>query len=296
MFVMRRVRGCLGATRPLATAPQGSGDHTVGTWFQRAEPRTGIWSCILSSFTRMRNAIVLPHVDLPRPPKAGRVLVAGPDPDTVLLLGGGPTVGWGATIHELGVPGFFARWLTAATGRGAEVSVLADRSITVRTARRALDTLDLEQFDYVVLTLGVEDAVNGIRPAAWNAGLTDLLLHVRSACAAQTEILVAGIQPVRSIPIYDHPRAEPADARAQTLNRLTAAICAEIAGVTFVPMTGAPGASSEVGQTKKNYSRWAWLLVKAISIAPQPEGSSIELRRSGRTPESTPTAAPRVAV
>lgn len=218
----------------------------------------------MSSLTRIRNAFVLPHADLPRPPRHGQVLVAGPDPDRVLLLGGGPAVGWGAVIHDLGVPGFLARWLTAATGRGAEVTVVADPSITVHRAQRELDAVDLALFDHVVLTLGVEDAVAGVRPTSWRAALTDLLVRLRAACPETTLILVAGIQPVRSIAIYDHPRARPADERALVLNQLTAAVCAQIPGVTFVPMAGV-SAVSEAGHTKKNYSRWAWLLVKAMS-------------------------------
>jgi len=218
----------------------------------------------LSSLTRIRNAIVLPHADLPRPPRNGHVVVAGPDPDQILLLGGGPAVGWGTVIHDLGVPGFLARWLTAATGRGAEVTVVADPSISVQRARRSLDSVDLALFDYVVLTLGVEDAVDGIRPSAWRSALTEVLVRLRAECPEATPILVAGIQPVRSIPIYDHPRTRPADKRALTLNKLSAAVCAEIPGVTFVPMAGV-AAASEAGHTKKNYSRWAWLLVKAMS-------------------------------
>jgi lysophospholipase L1-like esterase len=204
---------------------------------------------------------------IPRPMDVPHAFSSGPDPDRLLLFGGGPAVGWGVVTHELGLAGFLTRALTGLTGRGADVRLLADPRLEVASAAGALTRMNLADFDAVVITLGVEDALRGIRLAAWRADLTRVLQQVRAGCSPLVPIFVAGVQPVRSIPAYDDPIAEPADRHAARMNEVTQTICREIPGVIFVPLPPDPESPSGPRRTPKNYPHWARLLAESIARA-----------------------------
>jgi hypothetical protein len=202
---------------------------------------------------------------IPRPSGGPLVSVAGPDALQVLLLGGGPAVGWGVATHELGLAGAMAREVSRQTGRGVDVLTVADHTIDIRSAGPAMQGLDLRSFDCVVLTLGVEDVVKGVRPARWSRQLTQLLDEMRGAASVGTHIVVAGIQPVRSIPVYDHPLADALTDEARRLNVLTASICAGRAQTTFVPLPADPANPPGPRRTPKNYPYFGSLLGLAIA-------------------------------
>jgi hypothetical protein len=176
-------------------------------------------------------------------------------------------VGWGVVTHELGLAGFLTRTLTALTGRGADVQIVADPQLGIASAGEALRRLRLTGFDSVVLTLGVEDALRGIRLSAWRAELTRLLRQLRADCSPDAQIFVAAVQPVRSIPAYAHRIAEPADRHAARMNQVTATVCSGIAGVVFVPLPPDPDSPPGPRRTPKNYPHWGGLLAESVARA-----------------------------
>jgi lysophospholipase L1-like esterase len=209
---------------------------------------------------------------IPRPRDVPHAFSSGPDPDRLLLFGGGPAVGWGVVTHELGLAGFLTRTLTGLTGRGADVRVVADPGLMAASAAGTLPDLHLPDFDAVVVTLGVEDALRGIRLRAWRADMTRVLQVLRARCSPHAQIFVAGVQPVRSIPAYDRHVAEPADRHATRMNEVTQTLCREIPGVVFVPLPPDPQSPPGPRRTPKNYPHWARVLAESIARAtPSPE-------------------------
>jgi len=85
----------------------------------------------------------------------------------------------------------------------------------------------------------------------------------------------------RSIPVFDSPLGDLADAHARRLNRATSVICADIPRADFVPLEGAPLPDSGRYRSPEVYSHWAGLL--AASMVP-----ALEAERFAFAREATP--------
>jgi hypothetical protein len=76
------------------------------------------------------------------------------------LFGGGPAVGYGVLSHDLALAGNLARGLTEATGHGIDIDVVAQVDLRCREMPTLLAEVDLEQFDIVVFSVGVQDVLD----------------------------------------------------------------------------------------------------------------------------------------
>ena len=215
---------------------------------------------------------------IPRPLGHAQASGRGPEPLQILLLGGGPAVSWGVASHDLGYAGWFAREPAQRTGRGVDVLVAADHSIDARAAIAAVRGFDLPSFDGIVLTLGVEDAVRGTRPSQWRRRMSVLINDIRAA-APELRIFVAGIQPIRSIPAYDHAIADALAVDARALDEEAELLCAGKRSVLYVAMQPQPWPISGPRRTPKDYPYWGSLLASGVAPA----------LRSGDSVEATPT-------
>jgi len=101
-----------------------------------------------------------PHVHAP-----------GTNPDRVLLTGDGAATGRGVRTHDLGLPGYLARALTARTGRATDVDIIVDGEMTAKTCREALKDVDLGRFDIIVLSIGSNEALTLLSVPAWREAL-----------------------------------------------------------------------------------------------------------------------------
>jgi hypothetical protein len=224
-------------------------------------------------------------MNIPTPTDAPQAHAAGLDSDRVLILGSGPAVGRGVMSHDLALPGALARAVSARTGRGVGVDVIAQSRMTAGTALAALGDLRLTRFDAVVLTLGVNESVTLAPERWWRLELTRLLLQLIRSSTGSTRVFVAGVQPIRSIPIFDSRLGSLADRHASALNRATAEICAEIPRATFVPFGGAPRPETGRYRSPDVFIHWAGLLAAAMVPA-------LEAERFALTQEVTPTTVP----
>ena len=213
---------------------------------------------------------------IPRPSDAPQAHSAGPDPERVLVFGGGPAVGWGVLSHDLALPGSLARALSARTGRGVDVDVISGPGITVSSALRAVDGLKLSRYNAIVVTLGVEDAVRLTSVRSWQRKLSKVLRHLEQDSSRSTQIFVAGVQPIRSIPVFDSRLGAMADPHARLLNRVTATVCEALPCTTFVPFTPAPNLSPGRRRTPKNYGHWAGLLADSMTASLDAQSLQIE--------------------
>ncbi len=200
---------------------------------------------------------------VPRPTGTPRAEAAGPLPHKVLLFGSGPAVGWGVSTHELALPGFVARELARTTGRGATVDVYASRSMTVESSIASLPE-GLDRYDAIVITLGINDALSLIRPAKWTQSTRHLIGEIRERTSPSTRIVVAGMQPLRSIPTYDSVFGSVADKHARMLNVITRQMCAALPNVEYAQLERGEAASDR-HRSPEAFRSWARALVNELT-------------------------------
>jgi hypothetical protein len=204
---------------------------------------------------------------LPRPRDAPESHSMGVDSDQVLIFGGGPAVGWGVLSHEIALPGALARALSRRTGRGADVYVVAVPRLKIGSAFDELSRIKLYRYDAAVITLGVNDAGALTSLASWGRDLARTLGMIGRRSSLDARIFVAGVHPIRSIPIYDSPLGSIADAHARKMNAISAEVCSRVPRVTYVPLSAPESCSPLRFRDAMSYRHWAEEL--ADSMAPQ---------------------------
>lgn len=203
--------------------------------------------------------------DVPVPTDAPQAHSAGVDPDRILIFGSGLAVGRGVVSHELALPGSLARALSAQTGRGVDVDLIANPRLTAATALLELTGVRLTRFDAIVLALGVNEAVNLVSAHAWRRDLVNLLRFLAATASRSTRIIVAGIQPIRSIPVFDSRIGNLADQHGRLLNRVTMRLVADMGDrVAFVPSSAAPTPPPGRYRSTETYAHWADVLASRM--------------------------------
>ncbi|MHB1171746.1 MAG: SGNH/GDSL hydrolase family protein [Lacisediminihabitans sp.] len=201
---------------------------------------------------------------VPRPADASRAHGDGVDPDRVLILGNGPAYGWGVLSHELALPGQLARELARATGRGIDVDLVTSPSI--RSTTHMITEIRAWRYDAIIVTFGVNEAIRLEPPKRWRASVEMLIHTLLGESAATTRIVIVGMQPIRSIPVYDSPLGSVADAHARTLNRITDELCGMFDKVSYLPLSApARAGGKERHRTAEQYHDWAKVLSEHVA-------------------------------
>ena len=123
--------------------------------------------------------------DTPILPPAGGAWdgeVPGPDPIRLLVFGDSTAAGVGAESQENALPGNLARELAARWNRGVQWTAIGESGATTRDLiERYLDDATEEEFDFVFLTVGANDAL-AVRPrAVFGRDLRLILDRLRTA-------------------------------------------------------------------------------------------------------------------
>lgn len=113
--------------------------------------------------------------------------------------------------------------------------VLAKSGGTVRSTLRRLDTLRPEEFDAVLIALGVNDAKNGVSLKNWVHGYNDLLDTLTEDFAAK-HICISGLPPVRYFPILPAPLNRVLGERAELFDRQLVQMANERTNTTHLPL------------------------------------------------------------
>ncbi|MDP3208513.1 MAG: hypothetical protein Q8M65_05140, partial [Rhodoglobus sp.] len=153
---------------------------------------------------------------------------------SILLLGGGPAVGFGVRSHDLGLAGNMARQLAAASGRTVSVQPVTDIDMRADAAATALGSVALDGFDAVVTTFGGNDALCLTTDSSWRRSLRGFLAGVADAVTGMPTFVV-GIAPITSIVVLPRIVRRRVDERVESLNRASRDVCVEFADATFVP-------------------------------------------------------------
>jgi GAF domain-containing protein len=156
---------------------------------------------------------------VPKPVDATSVSVEGADPDAVLLIGNGPAHGWGVVTHQLSLTGHLGRAVTARTERPCAVTYIGDETMNVSSVLAWVGDHDLTAYDVVVVVLGMNDAVRLTRVPVWRERFAELMDALTASIRPSARILVAGMQPVRSVTPYDSVLGGIAQRHAGRLDR-----------------------------------------------------------------------------
>ena len=174
---------------------------------------------------------------IPRPTGPPQAHSPGSNSDRVLILGGGPAAGWGVTSHDLALPGSLARALSTRTGRGTDVTLVADPLGFLEGLPNLLIGQDLSRINAVVVFIGVNDAVNLTTETAWERNMGLLLGALERETSDETYVYVMDIQPIRTIPAFDSWLGSIANAHARHLTARTERVCRGISRAVYLPLT-----------------------------------------------------------
>ncbi|GAB2977717.1 SGNH/GDSL hydrolase family protein [Frigoribacterium salinisoli] len=181
---------------------------------------------------------------LPRQPDVPFVHAAGPDPDRVLVVGCGPTLGRAVGEGELALPTQLTRLLSSATGRGSFVEADAATAVPLAEVVAVLGARDLSAHDAVVVVLGQDDAAAVSADRTWTALVHELVATVQRVGSASTELVVVGLQPSSLVPALRVAPGSIADRWVEELGELTLEALLEADGerdlVAFVPAPSTP--------------------------------------------------------
>ncbi len=200
-----------------------------------------------------------------RPDRVATIRRAGRAPHQVLAFGSGVLSGWGLQSHEAGLPGALADALHTGSGRGVDLTVIADSDPTGERALEALPGLRLRRFDALVVILGEDPAAALMRPGDWGHRFARLL-----------EAITSHVDTGRRVFIHDSSRTmlgnSPAVSgrvwrRAARLTAVTERTAAR-AGVRFAelaPSLHRIGVGGRFSPT--DYAAWADQMTDRIRLA-----------------------------
>lgn len=200
---------------------------------------------------------------VPRPFDDPHASAPGRNSDRILLFGAGLSVGWGVITHDLALPGFLARTLSSATGRGTDVYAVVDPDIQLAGALRQLNAMPLWRYDAIVIVLGVNEALSLTPVKKWRARLSELVTALTTSLGIP--IVIAGIQTIPSIPVYNSALGRVAGAHAVALNVASDQICAAIPLGLFVPLTDIDFPTPGRHRSPDTYAEAARLLAAAMA-------------------------------
>lgn len=191
----------------------------------------------------------------------------GTNPDRVLVAGDGAATGRGVITHDLGLPGYLARSLTEHTGRATDVDIVVRSAMTARTCLPALEDVDLDRYDIVVVSLGVNEALALTPLASWQDALSALLRDLLTRTPEATHIFLLPIPFIGVNPHFPSRLARIVDKHVRRLNASTAKIARELPRVDVVPVDQS-GVYEIEG--KHVYKRWAEGIALRISVVLDP--------------------------
>lgn len=197
-------------------------------------------------------------IEGPRPPERSIVRAPGPDPLELLLLGGGPATGYGVSTHELSLAGHLARQLASLTGRGINLEVRVRAQLTARDALVLACDADTARFDAVVLSVGVQDAMDRTRPDRWRRDVAALLARLRGANdRSVAQIFLLGVPPVSRV-VDLTIRSQPSvDSRAIQFNDALRALADERAATCFIDFEPPVRPRDGRHRDSATYRQWA---------------------------------------
>ncbi|MGT2427198.1 GAF domain-containing protein [Amnibacterium kyonggiense] len=191
-------------------------------------------------------------------PRDSPVIVSGADdPDRVLLLGNGPTHGWGTVTHELAMTGQLARALTRRTTRPTDIRYIGDEMMPVAAVQAFIGDTSLAPFDLVLVVLSMNDAVRLTPAEEYRADMVRLLDRLASETKPSARVILAGIQEVDSLPEYRGIAARIGQRRADLLNAITRELVGRYDGFEFFEHSAPQAEPGRPYGSPAMYAQWS---------------------------------------
>lgn len=146
------------------------------------------------------------------------IVVEGPSPYRILLIGSGVVPGYGVASHALGAGGHLARFVAAETRHGVQLDVAPISSLILRFAPKYLSALDLGGYEAVILAAGVNDAFGITSRRQWRRDLARTLTLLKSRLPPARRIFLISIADPTPSPLFRSRPARRAAARARIFN------------------------------------------------------------------------------
>ena len=203
------------------------------------------------------------HVPSPRGRPTYRA--DSPDPDTVLLIGTGPTHGFGVTSHEQALTGQIAKETAKGTGRACSVDYIGDEMMNAGSARSWVGDHDLSLYDTVVVMLGLNDAVMLTPLDSWQRDVTALVGDLVRRVHPTARIVLVGVQPVRSVTRFDNLLGSVAERHATRMNDVTERLAARHPSTSYFRL---PAGELQPGRPhggESLYRQWGAVVADQVS-------------------------------
>ena len=202
--------------------------------------------------------------DGPRPPGRTVVHAPGVNSQRILMLGGGPAVGYGVGTHDLALAGHLVRAISVGTRCGTDIEVFAKESLTASGARLLVDSIFAERFDAVVLTIGVQDAITFADSTRFEREMRVVLADLTARAALGIVLFLVAIPPISKVIQLPRMSARLLDRSAERLNRTLMAIAASEESIVFVPFSAPFVEDGARHRGSSTYRLWAKELAATI--------------------------------
>ena len=156
-----------------------------------------------------------------QPTDAPAVRSGDPRADRLLLIGNGPSHGWGVLTHQLALVGQLADAVGSRTGRPCDADLIGAEAMNVRSAMAWIGDRDLTEPDSIVLMLGFNDALRFTSLSTWKREFRQLLDGILARKRPDAVVTVVGIPPIESFSEYGSVAARFSDQHRQRLNNAT---------------------------------------------------------------------------
>jgi lysophospholipase L1-like esterase len=210
---------------------------------------------------------------IPRPDRVSRGATPGSDPDRILLLGNGALAGWGVRSHDHAIPGHLARALSELTGHPSVIDLVADHTVRAETALTLIPYAHLTEYDAIVIVLGASDALQLLPTARWARDITTFLDALSGDTPSTTEIVVMGIQPPSTVPVFNLARDGIVDQNAVRFNEETKRRCTGRIHYLQPPELARIGPSAVDSDTDEEqrlvsdgYREWAKAMAQCLAV------------------------------
>ena len=204
---------------------------------------------------------------MPRPTGAPHAVADGPSADRVLIIGSGPAVGWGVASHDLALAGSLARALRSLTRRGVIVDIIANPEMTSANLASIIGGARLSDYDAVVTTVGINDALAGTSPRVWRRNVRLALEVWRNRVVQGNLLLMVGASSITTIPTFVGSGGWLADLLARRLNEITERLADPLPTVRTLPLPALPSPEGASGRhTPADYAAWAAVIAHELAV------------------------------
>ena len=200
-------------------------------------------------------------------------VIAGENPERIVVLGEANAVGLGVTRHTLGMAGHVARLMASRTAHGVRWWAIGVRGQRIRTLPAAVEENRelLERADLVVLMMGIVDTLSLTTRQSWATHVTTSLDALMHTIPNGTTVLVTQIPPMDNAGSVSRLARFAAGRQARAFNAITADVVSRHPHCSMVPFPDSLQQNLWVPESREGpyvgmYSAWAASAVGQLGV------------------------------